>query len=79
MRQIYLLSYLSGKGNLNSYANEYVANLLVPLTDEKTQLLIVEETLARQAESARLRAHAETVWRQARERFEQQLLQGGTS
>ncbi len=60
-------------------ANEDVANLLVPLTDEKTQLLIVEETLARQAESVRLCAHAETVWRQARERFEQQLLQGGTS
>jgi hypothetical protein len=54
-----------------------VANLLVPLTDEKTQREIVEATLARQAESARLKAHAETVWRTARSRFEQQLLQGG--
>jgi hypothetical protein len=58
-------------------ANEDVANLLVPLTDEKTQREIVEATLARQAESARLKAHAETVWRTARSRFEQQLLQGG--
>lgn len=58
-------------------ANEDVANLLVPLTDEKTQQRIVEETLASQAESARLRTHAETIWREARERFEQQLLQGG--
>ncbi|MDY6920516.1 MAG: restriction endonuclease subunit S [Pseudomonadota bacterium] len=57
-------------------ANEDVANLLVPLTDEKIQQKIVEETLASQAESARLRIHAETVWREARERFEQQLLQG---
>lgn len=58
-------------------ANEDVANLLAPLTDEKTQQEIVEATLARQAESARLRVHAEAVWRAARERFEQQLLQGG--
>lgn len=58
-------------------ANEDVANLLVPLTNEKNQREIVEETLASQAESARLHAHAETVWREARERFEQQLLQGG--
>lgn len=58
-------------------ANEDVANLLVPLTDEKTQQRIVEETLASQAESARLRTHAETIWREARESFEQQLLQGG--
>lgn len=58
-------------------ANEDVVNLLVPLADPATQAHIVEETLARQAESARLRAHAGTVWREARERFEQQLLQGG--
>lgn len=58
-------------------ANEDVSNLLVPLTDEKTQQKIVEETIASQAESVRLRAHAEAVWREARERFEQQLLQGG--
>ena len=60
-------------------ANEDVINLLIPLTDEKTQQRIVEETLASQTESARLRTHAEAVWREARERFEQQLLQGNKS
>jgi Restriction endonuclease S subunits len=58
-------------------ANEDVVNLLVPLADPATQSHIVEETLARQAESVRLHANAETIWRNARERFEQQLLQGG--
>ena len=58
-------------------ANDGVKNLLIPLADYTVQQTIVEETLSRQAEVLRLRAHAETVWREARERFEQQLLQGG--
>jgi hypothetical protein len=57
-------------------ANEDVANLFIPLTDGATQAVIVSETLARQAEVSRLCTHAETVWREARERFEQQLLHG---
>ncbi len=57
-------------------ANEDVVNLLIPLADKTTQQRIVDETLACQAEAARLRTHAETVWQQARERFEQQLLKG---
>lgn len=60
-------------------ANEDVVNLLIPLADRATQQRIVDETLACQAEAARLRAHAETVWQQARERFEQQLLKGDAS
>lgn len=60
-------------------ANEDVVNLLVPLTDKPTQQHIVDETIARQSEAARLRTHAETVWRRARERFEQQLLQGSNA
>lgn len=58
-------------------ANDDVVNLLIPLADKATQQRIVEETLACQAEAARLRAHAETVWQQARDHFEQQLLKGG--
>ena len=58
-------------------ANDDVKNLLIPLADYTVQKIIVEETLSRQAEALRLRAHAETVWREAREHFEQQLLQGG--
>ncbi len=57
-------------------ANEDVANLLIPLADKATQQRIVDETLTCQAQAARLRAHAETVWQQAREHFEQQLLTG---
>lgn len=57
-------------------ANEDVVNLLIPLADKATQQRIVDETLACQAEAVRLRAHAETVWHKARERFEQQLLKG---
>jgi hypothetical protein len=58
-------------------ANEDVANLFIPLTDKKSQQKIVEEALANQAESSRLCVHAEAVWREALERFELQLLQGG--
>lgn len=57
-------------------ANEDVVNLLIPLTDPLTQQRIVAETAARQSEALRLRAHAESIWRQARECFEQQLLKG---
>lgn len=60
-------------------ANEDVVNLLVPLTDAEMQDLIVNETLSRQAESVRLRNHAETVWREARVHFEQQLLKGNAA
>ena len=60
-------------------ANEDVVNLLLPLADKPTQQRIVDETTARQSEASRLRAHAETVWQRARERFEQQLLQGSNA
>ncbi|WP_281915003.1 restriction endonuclease subunit S [Caldimonas thermodepolymerans] len=60
-------------------ANEDVVNLLIPLADMPTQQRIVDQATACQLEAARLRAHAETVWQQARERFEQQLLQGATA
>jgi type I restriction enzyme, S subunit len=57
-------------------ANEDVTNLLIPLADLKQQQRIIDETLACQTEVIRLRTHAEEIWRQARERFEQQLLKG---
>jgi type I restriction enzyme, S subunit len=60
-------------------ANEDVVNLVIPLADPEEQKIIVEETRSRQEESVRLRTYAETVWREARERFEQQLLQGGVA
>lgn len=49
--------------------------LLLPALDVQQQ--VIELVEASNAEETRLRANAETVWRNARERFEQQLLQGG--
>lgn len=60
-------------------ANEDVANLLVPTADVQTQQTIVDKVAECQREAQRLQAHAETVWQRARERFEQQLLQGSIS
>ena len=57
--------------------NGDVKNLLIPLADYTVQRTIVEETLSRQADSLRLCAHAKTVWHEARQRFEKQLLQRG--
>ena len=56
--------------------NGDVENLLIPLADSTVQRTIVGETLSRQTHALRLHVHAEAVWRKARERFEQQLLQG---
>lgn len=57
--------------------NGDVKNLLIPLADYTVQRTIVKETLVRQAGALRLRVHAENVWREARKRFERQLLQEG--
>ena len=56
-----------------------VENLLIPLADDTVQRTIVKETLSRQTAALRLRADAETVWREAREHFEKELLQGGNA
>lgn len=55
-------------------ANEDVINLLIPLTDIPTQQSIVDQAIARQTEAQRLRARSTSVWREARARFERQLL-----
>lgn len=49
--------------------------LLLPTLDVQRQVIAMVE--ASNAEETRLRIHAETAWRNARERFEQQLLRGG--
>ena len=64
-------------GNYPAVTQQELANVLVPLPDKSTQQKIVEEAVRRYSEVDRLEAHANTVWREARERFEQQLLQGG--
>jgi hypothetical protein len=60
-------------------ANEDVVNLLVPLAEMAVQKRIVDETLIRQAEATRLRSHAESIWRKAREQFALQLLMAKVS
>jgi len=54
-----------------------LAELRVPVPDTETQSSIAREVVSRKDKARELQIHAETVWREARERFEQQLLQGG--
>lgn len=64
-------------GNYPAITQDELAKVLIPLPDRSAQESIVEEVVQRNNEADRLEAHAETVWCEARERFEQQLLQGG--
>lgn len=63
-------------GNYPAITKDEMANVLIPLPDKATQQKIVDEVIRRNADADRLEANAETVWQRARERFEQQLLQG---
>ena len=66
-------------GNYPAITQEELANVLIPLPDKSIQQEIVDEVVHRNNEADRLEAYAETVWKAARERFEQQLLQGWKS
>lgn len=57
-------------------ANEDVGNLLIPLADPKVQDRIVAAAREREAEASRLREEAQSIWQAARQRFEDQLLNG---
>lgn len=58
---------------------EQFRSLKIPVPDLRIQQIIADEAIRRRQEARYLRVHAETVWREARERFEQQLLQGGNT
>jgi len=64
-------------GNYPAITQDELSNVLVPLPDKSTQEKIVHEVVSRNKQADQLEALAETVWREARARFEQQLLQGG--
>jgi len=64
-------------GNYPAITQDELSNVLVPLPDEATQEKIVDEVVRRNKQADQLEAHAETIWREARARFEQQPLQGG--
>lgn len=64
-------------GNYPAITQDELSNVLVPLPDKSTQKKIVDEVVRRNKQADQLEAHAEIIWREARARFEQQLLQGG--
>jgi restriction endonuclease S subunit len=63
-------------GNYPAITQEELAKVLIPLPDKATQEAIVAEVVRRNSAADQLEERAEAVWRAARERFEQQLLQG---
>lgn len=69
----------SSGGNYPAITQEELANVLIPLPDKAIQKKVVDEAISRSDAADRLEAYAETVWQQARERFEQQLLKGETA
>ncbi len=66
----------SSGGNYPAITQDELANVLIPIPCVSIQNKIVEEVVHRNSEADRLEARAEAVWRKARERFEQLLLQG---
>ena len=62
-------------GNYPAVTQDELAKVLIPLPDKSAQRKIVEEVVRRNNETDRLEAQAETVWREARESFEEQLVQ----
>jgi len=69
----------SSGGNYPAITQDELARVVVPVPDMATQAEIVEEITRRKVRSAMLREHAEKIWWQAREHFEQQLLQGAAA
>lgn len=63
-------------GNYPAITQDELAKVLIPIPNMTVQKRIVEEISHRNNEADRLESHAHAVWREARERFEQQLLQG---
>lgn len=66
-------------GNYPAITQEELSNIFVPLPDIKTQHRIIDEVVRRSMEADALETRAETVWQQARVRFEQELLTGETA
>jgi type I restriction enzyme, S subunit len=69
-----LSTFFNNQAGINT---QTLAALCVPVPPLRDQKAIAAEISTRKAEAKRLRAHAETIWREARARFERQLLQGG--
>ena len=69
-----LSTFFNNQAGINTST---LAELRVPVPDGESQRAIACEVVSRKDKARELQAYAEAVWRKARERFEQQLLQGG--
>jgi type I restriction enzyme S subunit len=71
-----LSTFFNNQAGINTST---LAALRVPVPDFATQQAIAIEVVKQKKEARRLQDHAATIWQQARERFEQQLLKGDTA
>ncbi len=69
-----LSTFFNNQAGINTST---LAELRVPVPDADTQEAIARKVVGRKDKARQLQGHAETIWCEARERFEQQLLQGG--
>ena len=69
-----MLQRASG-GNYPAIIEPELANVVVPIPDNKVQEYIASEAIRRHEESRRLRAEAEDGWQEAKRWFEKQLLE----
>jgi restriction endonuclease S subunit len=61
-------------GNYPAITQDELANVLIPVPAKQLQKAILKEIMRRSDAADRLESHAEAIWREARTRFEQQLL-----
>lgn len=69
-----LSTFFNNQAGINT---KTLAELLIPVPPLEQQKLIANEVTHKKKKAEDLRAQADAIWRNARERFEQQLLQGG--
>ena len=68
-----LSTFFNNQAGINTST---LAELRVPVPEQETQRAIAREVVRRKDKARELQARAETVWHDAQEHFEQQLLQG---
>lgn len=69
----------SSGGNYPAITQEELGKVLIPLPDKGMQQRICDEVERRHAEARRLEEEAHSIWQAARQRFEDQLLNGVAS
>lgn len=66
----------SSGGNYPAITQDELGKVLIPLPDKATQQRICDEVERRHAEARKLEEEAQSIWQAARQRFEDQLLNG---